>query len=112
MKSIHYKKNKKVVMAILMTLLLTACAQKNPLINDDFIQDMKGKMSLNDDTQFPIVMCSAFYANHASSPAEINQCAAWSNAYYQDLLSVGDIANNVTLANFRDPKLWQAILKH
>lgn len=109
MKNTHYKK---IVTAMLMTLLLTACAPKNPLINDNFIQDLKGKMFLNDDVQFPIVMCSAFYANHASNPAETNQCAAWSNAYYHDLLSVGDIANNVTLVNFRDPKLWQAILQH
>lgn len=108
MKNTHYKK---IAIATLM-ILLTACAQKNPLINNDFIQDMKGKMFLNDDAQFPIVMCSAFYAHLVSNVTEASQCAAWSNAYYQDLLSVGDIANNVTLANFRDPKLWQAILQH
>lgn len=102
-------KNNLTYSAMLLTLVLTGCdLQKNPLLTEATIRDLKNDFFWESD-DYPIRECTNYYSDPKSAPMLKARCDQWSEKTYKNLLNHGQIPTTTTLENFRDPKLWQKV---
>src|SRR3990167_4680760 len=83
------------ILAIGLIIYLSSCGRNNPMIKEEIINNMKGKLVLESPI-FPIKECSQVYADQMSgSQKEI--CDKWSEDYYKGLFRNGGLPTDTTL---------------
>lgn len=86
---------------------LSACHRENPMMQEQIIDTMKGRLFLN-DADFPIRDCSRFYAGTGDKNWK-DKCDRWSASYYKSMLTLGELPHNTTLEQFRSPDFWKLV---
>lgn len=96
---------------IIFSGLLIGCGHKNPMITDEVIQHFKNNLFL-DMEGFPIKQCADYYSGFNSDQKFKTACDKWSSEQYTSQKQAGNVPDNATIEDFRDPAFWKRVLPH